>query len=139
MLGCRAVEVPASGKALYHAAAVIASNLLVALEAVAVRTLDRAGVPRERGLEMLLPLVRGTVENLSRNSPERALTGPVARGDAAVVAAHLAALAPGDPEAACLYRLLSAEALRIAPLDDEARAAVARALVAGPDPPPFGP
>lgn len=138
-LGCRAVEVPASGKTLYHAAAVIASNLLVALEAVAVRTLERAGVPREQGLEMLLPLVRGTVENLSRRSPEGALTGPVARGDAAIVAAHLAALSPGDPEAASLYRLLSAEALRISPLDDEGRTAVARALATGADPAPFGP
>ena len=82
-LGMRAVEVADEDRAAYHAAASIASNFLVTLEAAAERLAASAGVERE----LLVPLVRATVENWAALGPERALTGPVARGDEATVAA----------------------------------------------------
>jgi predicted short-subunit dehydrogenase-like oxidoreductase (DUF2520 family) len=49
------------------------------------------------------PLARAALENaLQRGQP--ALTGPVARGDAAAVAAHLNALEELDPQLAQAYR-----------------------------------
>jgi len=88
-LGMRAVEVEAADRAAYHAAASMASNFLVTLEAAAERIAHTAGVERE----LLVPLVRATVENWAAMGPERALTGPVARGDRATVTAQRAAVA----------------------------------------------
>lgn len=85
----RAVEVAAEARAAYHAAAAIASNHLVALLGQVERVAATAGVP----LEAYLDLVRGTVDNVERLGPERALTGPVARGDWDTVQRHVAALA----------------------------------------------
>src|SRR5437764_511938 len=76
-----AVEVADEHRAAYHAAASVASNFLVTLEAFAERLAATAGVDREH----LVPLVRATVENWAALGPERALTGPVARGDEATV------------------------------------------------------
>jgi predicted short-subunit dehydrogenase-like oxidoreductase (DUF2520 family) len=88
-LGLRAVEVADEDRAAYHAAASVASNFLVTLEAAAERLLghDR---------ELLVPLVRATVENWAALGPEAALTGPVARGDEATVARQRAAVAETD-------------------------------------------
>jgi predicted short-subunit dehydrogenase-like oxidoreductase (DUF2520 family) len=88
-LGMRAVEIAEADRAAYHAAASMASNFLVTLEAAAERLGRSAGV--ERGL--LVPLVRATVDNWAAMGPARALTGPVARGDRATVAAQRAAVA----------------------------------------------
>jgi predicted short-subunit dehydrogenase-like oxidoreductase (DUF2520 family) len=87
-LGMRPVEIDEGDRAAYHAAASIASNFLVTVEAAAERVAATVGV--ERGL--LVPLVRATVENWARLGPERALTGPVVRGDHATVAKQRAAL-----------------------------------------------
>ena len=82
-LGLRAIEIADEDRAAYHAAASIASNFLITLEAAAERLAATAGADRE----LLVPLVRATVENWARLGGERALTGPVARGDEATVAA----------------------------------------------------
>ena len=87
-LGMRPVEIAEADRAAYHAAASIASNFLVTLEAAAERVAGAAGVERAQ----LVPLVRATVENWARLGPERALTGPVARGDEATVERQRAAV-----------------------------------------------
>src|SRR5207302_5439037 len=81
-LGMRPVEIADADRAAYHAAASIASNFLITLEAAAERLAASAGADRE----LLVPLVRATVENWATLGAERALTGPVARGDEATVA-----------------------------------------------------
>jgi pantoate--beta-alanine ligase len=83
------VEIAERDRPAYHAAASIASNFLVTLEAAAERVGAGVGVERE----LLAPLVRATVENWARLGPERALTGPVARGDHGTVARQRAAVA----------------------------------------------
>jgi predicted short-subunit dehydrogenase-like oxidoreductase (DUF2520 family) len=88
-LGMRTVQIEDRDRTAYHAAASIASNFLVTLEAAGERVGRSAGVERE----LLVPLVRATVENWAAMGPERALTGPVARGDRATVAAQRAAVA----------------------------------------------
>jgi predicted short-subunit dehydrogenase-like oxidoreductase (DUF2520 family) len=84
----RVVEVDDSARATYHAAAVMASNHVVALLGAVERVAASAGVP----LDAFFDLVRGTVDNVAALGPAAALTGPVARGDWATVEAHLAAL-----------------------------------------------
>ena len=81
-VGMTPFEIADEDRAAYHAAASIASNFLVTLEAAAERVAATAGV----GRAALAPLVRATVENWAALGPERALTGPVARGDDTTVA-----------------------------------------------------
>ncbi len=106
-LGMIAVEVADADRAAYHAAASIASNFLVTLEGFAERLAATAGVDRDR----LVPLVRATVDNWAALGPERALTGPVARGDEQTVERQRAAVAERTPELVGLFDAL-AEATR---------------------------
>ena len=101
-------------KTLYHAASVFACNYLVALQSVSLRAFAQAGVDEDLALKILQPMVQDTVMNLFKLSPAEALTGPIARGDAGVVAKQLAALQASQPADAELYRLLGLEALALA-------------------------
>jgi predicted short-subunit dehydrogenase-like oxidoreductase (DUF2520 family) len=103
-LGMRAIEIAPGDRPAYHAAASIASNFLITLEAAAERLAATVGVERDD----LLPLVRATVENWARLGPERALTGPVARGDDETVAAQREAVLQRVPELAPLFDALVA-------------------------------
>jgi predicted short-subunit dehydrogenase-like oxidoreductase (DUF2520 family) len=126
-LGMTAVAIPPATKPAYHAGATIAANYTVVLAAVAERLATSAGVTPEVARRVYLPLIRGAAANLEIG-PVAALTGPVRRGDAETVAAHLNALPPGERE---LYLLLAREALRLAReagLSAEAADRVARAL-----------
>lgn len=96
-LGGRAFEVPDDRRTLYHAAACIASNHLVALLAQVERLGAEAGVP----FEALAELAGRSLENAVALGPAAALTGPVARGDEVTVVRHLAAL-PADERPAYL-------------------------------------
>jgi predicted short-subunit dehydrogenase-like oxidoreductase (DUF2520 family) len=98
-LGMRPVVIADQDRAAYHAAASIASNFLITLEAAAERIAASAGVERD----LLVPLVRATVENWARLGPQEALTGPVARGDEATVARQRAAIAERAAELLPLF------------------------------------
>jgi predicted short-subunit dehydrogenase-like oxidoreductase (DUF2520 family) len=98
-LGMTPVEVAAADRATYHAAASIASNFLITLEAAAEQLAQGVGI----GRELLVPLVRASVENWARVGPERALTGPVARGDDATVERQREAVAAAAPELLPLF------------------------------------
>jgi predicted short-subunit dehydrogenase-like oxidoreductase (DUF2520 family) len=103
-LGMRPFEVPEERRAAYHAAAVIASNFLVALEESASDLLGAAGVDDAR--ELLAPLVLRSAANWAERGDE-ALTGPIARGDEQTVGAHLAALREVAPELVPMYEALA--------------------------------
>jgi predicted short-subunit dehydrogenase-like oxidoreductase (DUF2520 family) len=125
--GLRPIEVPERGRAAYHAGAVLSVGGLVALASAAVEALETAGVAPEEALSALLPLMRSALRGLEARGLAGGLTGPVRRGDAGVVAAHLAALPASVAE---LYRPLSRRALVLAgpQLSPAARAALSAAL-----------
>jgi predicted short-subunit dehydrogenase-like oxidoreductase (DUF2520 family) len=91
LLGGHPFSVPEHARVLYHAAASVAANHLVGLLAEVERIAAAAGIP----FEAFLPLAAGALDDVRLLGTAAALTGPVARGDEAVVAAHRAAL---DPE-----------------------------------------
>src|SRR5918998_2701310 len=93
-LGMRVVEVSDADRVAYHAAASIAANFLVTVEGAAERLAGTAGVDRA----LLAPLVRAAVDNWERLGARAALTGPIARGDEAVVAAQRAEISSRVPE-----------------------------------------
>jgi predicted short-subunit dehydrogenase-like oxidoreductase (DUF2520 family) len=97
-LGMTPFEIDDEGRAAYHAAASIASNFLVTLQAAAERVAADAGLEPAEARALLAPLVRQTVENWAERGPERALTGPVARGDEATVQAQRDAVQQAAPE-----------------------------------------
>lgn len=106
-MGGRWFEVADVDRATYHAAAVIASNHLVALLGQVERIARGIGVP----LQAYLDLARMTVDNVAELGSHDALTGPVARGDWATVARHLAALDPSERGA---YEAMAHAARRLA-------------------------
>jgi predicted short-subunit dehydrogenase-like oxidoreductase (DUF2520 family) len=103
----------AKDKPLYHAACALASNALVALEWTAAGVLEKSGVAGEAAAATLLPLVQGTLQNVKSLGLEKALTGPVVRGDVATVRKHLEALR-GDARARDVYAVLGRQLLRLA-------------------------
>jgi predicted short-subunit dehydrogenase-like oxidoreductase (DUF2520 family) len=106
-LGMEPFEIDDSQRAAYHAAASIASNYLLAVEAAAETVAAGAGIAPADARRMLGPLVRQTVENWQRLGPERALTGPVARGDEETVERQAEAVESVAPELAPLFAELT--------------------------------
>lgn len=116
-LGATPFRLEGVDRTLYHAAAVLVSNHVVALASAAGRLWTLAGLPDNLARQGLSPLLLAASANIARLELSDALTGPVARGDASTVEAHLRALS-ADPSLRELYRLLSAELLRL-PLGHE--------------------
>lgn len=97
---------------LYHAAAVFASNYLVATTAVAARLFSAAGIVDPDAA--MAPLQRATLDNLRDLGPAKALTGPAARGDAGTIKRNLEALETHAPDAVAAYVALARIALDLA-------------------------
>jgi len=117
-LGLTPFPLEDDAKPLYHAASAFASNYLVTLTHVAARLMQEAGVGEELAFAALRPIQRRTVE-VAAGPP----TGPISRGDAATVRAHLAAI---DGDVAPLYRELGRATL---PLVSPAAADAVRELL----------
>jgi predicted short-subunit dehydrogenase-like oxidoreductase (DUF2520 family) len=113
-IGGRVARIDPQAKTLYHAASVIVCNDLAALIETGLRCYERAGLDRQTAASMIEPLVRETLDNVLELGPARALTGPVARGDADVVRRHLEALDASDPRIAAIYRDLGAVTAELA-------------------------
>ena len=113
-IGARVSEIDAQFKTVYHAASVMVCNYLTALMEAGLQCYAKAGVPRATASAMMEPLVRETVDNVFKLGTIQALTGPIARGDHAVVARQLQALREFDPRIAEIYRALGVTALELA-------------------------
>jgi predicted short-subunit dehydrogenase-like oxidoreductase (DUF2520 family) len=135
-IGGTPVRLAPGSKAAYHAAAVLAAGGVTALldtirEIAGAMGLDEAGA-----LRIYLPLLEQTVANARALGIAPALTGPATRGDAGTVAAHLAALAAGAPDALPVYRALLERSVAIAEsrraLSPESGGRLRRALAGDP-------
>jgi len=119
-LGGNPVQLAASNKALYHAAAAISAGQVLALEESAIRIFVSLGIKRREALKALLPLTRQVLENLERVGPRAAWTGPLARGDYSVIAMHEDALQPLPVEYLEAYRAMNRLAARLLAHDTDA-------------------
>ena len=126
-------EPTAAQRSAYHAAASLMSNDLVALLALGLDLMERAGVDRGPALEGLAALARGALLQAEQNGLEGALTGPVARGDVATLQSQLES-AGRVPTAAEVHRLLSLRLARLARAQGSVAAArrIERALAGKP-------
>ena len=91
-LGAVPVRIEGAKKPLYHAAGAMAAGSVLALMEAATRLMTAAGMKRREAVRALLPLTRQVLENFERLGPRAAWTGPLSRGDFAVVAAHTDAM-----------------------------------------------
>jgi predicted short-subunit dehydrogenase-like oxidoreductase (DUF2520 family) len=117
-LGMHVRVVPREQRALYHAAASLASNFLVTVEGAAERLAMLVGLEREA----LVPLVRATVDHGARQGARAALTGPIARGDLATASRQRDAITEAAPDMLPLWDALAASTreLAVTPATDAA-------------------
>jgi len=108
------IELKAGDKVLYHAAAVIACNYLVTLVKLSTDLWQVFGVPPDEAARDLLPLLRGTIANITRLGIPQCLTGPIARGDTGTITKHLRALEKAAPGVLPTYRDLGRQTVPIA-------------------------
>lgn len=113
-LGGHPVNIPDQHRPLYHASAVLGCGYLAALIQVAVDSWRAMGFTDQESLGALLPLATATLENIAKHGIPASVTGPVVRGDASTVSAHLDALSGTVPEANSVYRALTSASLTFA-------------------------
>ena len=114
-LGGSTFTIKPASKALYHAAAVMASPHLTALVDLATEMLAACGISKRKAQQVFMPLLESTVNNLKTSNPQHALTGTFARGDVATVCRHLAGLSGKEFEDALeAYKLLGLHSLQLA-------------------------
>lgn len=101
-------------KVIYHAAAVMACNYMVTLAKLATDLWKTFGVSTPEATQALLPLLRGSLNNLSNVGLPNSLTGPIARGDTGTVRKHIAALDERAPELLPAYEELGRQTIPIA-------------------------
>ena len=110
LLDARSIQIPVRARPAYHAAAVMASNYLATVLLGAARMLATAGLSTQEALDALLPLAKGTLEDLADLGGLRTLVGPVVRGDKETLALHMRSL---DGPERDLYGALGRELVRV--------------------------
>lgn len=110
-LGNKHGRIDAAQKTRYHAAAVMASNLVVGLYDMAAGELARCGLDRAEAEAALAALFLGNAQHIASDGVEASLTGPAVRGDQATIDGHLACLDVRDRK---VYELLTEELFEIA-------------------------
>ena len=113
-LGGRGIAIPDGMRPLYHASAVLSCGYLSTLLDAAVGLWTSMGFTEEDGIRAAAPLARATIEAIERQGPANAVTGPVVRGDADTVAAHLELLSQHAAHLLPLYRQLTEASLPLA-------------------------
>jgi len=112
-LGAIPVHIEGARKPLYHGAGAMAAGSVLALMEAATRLMVSAGMKRREAVRALLPLTRQVLDNFERLGPRAAWTGPLSRGDFAVVAKHLQAMQDFSPEFPEAYSAVNRLAARV--------------------------
>jgi len=112
-LGGIPIAIHTRDKPVYHAAAVIAAGSTYATTETGLRMLMRIGFSRVQAMQTLVPLMRQIFDNIERIGPRAACTGPLSRGDYAIVAKHARALRRFPREIQRAYAALSLLAGRV--------------------------
>jgi len=127
-LGGVPFAVKPEAKALYHAAGVMASPLLVSALTAATETARLAGLDEKTATQWVRSLAEATAANVFARGPQASFSGPFARGDAATITLHLEALAK-HPILADVYRSLAHHAVCALPV--KKRRALLQAIETG--------
>lgn len=116
--GNRHFRIRPEHKGLYHLAACVVSNYLVTLMDQGMHALEHSGIRSREGFQAMMPLIQGTLANIARVGPDKALTGPIARGDVSTIRHHLDALSlPELAELKAFYAYMGQKTLDLARRD----------------------
>jgi predicted short-subunit dehydrogenase-like oxidoreductase (DUF2520 family) len=113
LLGMHPIRLPPGARVLYHGGASYAASFLLSMLKEAVAAWRSFGVDEALALQALLPLAQGTLAAAASKGLSAAVAGPVSRGDAGVIARHLAAFEALGPEHAALYREMTRRQLAL--------------------------
>lgn len=131
-LGATGLTIRTDAKAIYHAAAVVASNALVTIVDLAYQLIEVAGISSDDAYKVLGPLIEGTLKNIKSKGTVEALTGPVVRGDVSVIEKHVKEIEDKTPDLSELYRVLGKYTVEVArkkgTLSEESLDALLKAL-----------
>jgi len=111
IIGARCFRIKTKHKMAYHAANTMVCNYLVSLLDLGLECYDSIGINSTQALEMMMPLMTETLGNSLVLGPQKALTGPVVRGDVDTVRQHLESIPKGQQ---VVYKALAARALQLA-------------------------
>ncbi|WP_077035660.1 Rossmann-like and DUF2520 domain-containing protein [Pelomonas sp. KK5] len=132
VLGMKPLAIAPGTRAAYHGSASFAASFLLSMLDEAVQVWAAIGIAQDLTLDALLPLARGTLDAAAARGLPGALAGPISRGDAGVVAAHLKALDALGGSHGAFYREFSRRQLKLAResgrLDEAALQRLARLL-----------
>jgi len=136
-LGAKPLRLPEGGRALYHAAANFSGAFVIALMHETIALWGKLGIADADALAALLPLLRGTADNVEKLGAAGGLGSAIARGDASTIRRHLDVLAKEAPDSLEIYRILSLRTIPLAlakgTLKPEAAKEIAALLVSRKD------
>src|SRR6266852_4140040 len=113
-LDAKPLRLPEGGRALYHAAANFSGAFVIALIQETIALWGKLGIAEADALAALLPLLRGTADNVEKLGAAGGLGSAIARGDAGTIRRHLDVLAKEAPDSLELYRILSLRSIPLA-------------------------
>lgn len=126
-IGAKVYRISAESKAMYHVAAVFASNYSVTLLQQAYDSFLAAGLSPHQAKAVVERLAACVVQNLQTvEEPKSALTGPIQRGDVTTIERHLQELT--DPMTREFYVILANKTLALTTLDESSRQQIEVAL-----------
>jgi len=103
----RMVEIAFEAKVPYHLAAVFASNLMIALEDMAVDIAQEAGIEPEQFVDFFGPLISQTIVNFLRKRTAVVISGPIRLKDVSTIEKHIAWMDNADEKYRIVYTELS--------------------------------
>jgi predicted short-subunit dehydrogenase-like oxidoreductase (DUF2520 family) len=113
-IGAKVYSISSNHKMLYHSSLVLSCNYLTTLIDASLQLLEKSGLSRDIGFEMLEPLILGTLHQVKSLGTAQALTGPISRGDSALVKKQLDCLNLDDESLGNLYKVLGKLTLELA-------------------------
>ncbi len=129
-LDAKPLRLPEGGRALYHAAANFSGAFVIALVQETIALWGKLGIAETDALAALLPLLRGTADNVEKLGAAGGLGSAVARGDSGTIRRHLDVLAKEAPDSLELYRILSLRTIPLALAKGTLKPAAAKKITA---------
>lgn len=103
-----------NAKIAYHAACVFLCNYLTSISETGLQIAESAGLNRDEFWQAVTPLMRATLDNISRHGTQDSLSGPIARGDHATISKHLNELSKAPKLTTKAYKVLGQQAINLA-------------------------
>ena len=113
-LGFKPSIIKDDAKIAYHAACVFLCNYLTSLSEIGLQTAELAGLDRQQFWQAVQPLMRSTLDNISMQGTQEALSGPIARADTSTITAHLNELSKAPDVIESAYKMLGQQAIELA-------------------------